>query len=78
LYLIEVEGKFAGDAAVHPRLQIRGPILADHVFSTAVVFAHPSHSGVDGFSAIYVLNGMFAEEEVHKFTNLKGADEVGL
>lgn len=77
LYLIKVERKLAGDAAVHARLQIRGPILADHVFATAIVLAHACHTRIDCLAAVDVLHGMFAEEEVHKVADVKGAHKVG-
>lgn len=77
LNLIEVERKLAGDAAVHARLQIRCPILADHVFATAIVLAHACHTRVDRLAAVDVLHGMFAEEEVHKVSDVEGAHKVG-
>lgn len=77
LYLIKVERKLAGDAAVHARLQIRGPILADHVFATAIVLAHACHTRIDCLAAVDVLHGMFAEEEVHKVADVEGAHKVG-
>lgn len=44
LDLIEVKRKLAGDAAVHARLKIRRPILADHVFAPTIVLADACHT----------------------------------
>lgn len=77
LYLIEIEWELAGDAAVHAGLQICGPILADHVFATTIVLADTCHTRIDRLAAIDVLHGVFAEEEIHKVTDVEGAHEVG-
>lgn len=76
LYFVEVEGELARDAAVHARLQIRRPVLADHVLAPAIVLADACHTRVDGLAAVDVLHGMLAEEEVDKVPNVKGANEI--
>lgn len=77
LYLIEVEGKLAGYTTVHARLQIRGPVLADHVFAAAIVLADACHARIDRLAAIDVLDGVLAEKEIHKVADVEGADKVG-
>lgn len=76
LYFVEVEGKLARDAAVHARLQIRRPVLADHVFAAAIVLADACHTRIDGLAAINILHGMLTEEEVDKVANVEGANEI--
>ena len=45
---VEVEGPLAGDGAVEPRLEERGPLVAEFVRAARVVFAHAGHAGEDG------------------------------
>ena len=45
---VEVEGPLAGDGAVEPRLEERGPLVAEFVRAARVVFADAGHAGEDG------------------------------
>lgn len=77
LYFIEIKWKFAGDAAIDARLQVGRPILADHIFAATIVLADACDAWVDRLAAIDVLNGVFAEKEVHIFVHIEGANEIG-
>ena len=48
---VEVEGPLAGDGAVEPRLEERGPLVPEFVRAARVVFAHAGHAGEDGLEA---------------------------
>lgn len=45
--------------------------------TTRVILAQAGDSRVDGFAAVRVLDGHFAEEKVDKVVRLERADELG-
>jgi hypothetical protein len=77
LDLVEVERKFARNAAIDARLQVGGPVLAKDILAAIVAFANPSNTRVDRLAAVDVLDGRFAEKEVHVLATVEGTDKVG-
>ena len=49
---VKVERPIAGDGAVEPRLEERGPLVPEFVSASRVVFAHARHSGEDGLEEL--------------------------
>lgn len=78
LDLVEVERELAGDAAVETRLQIRRKVLHENCLPTNVLLADARHPGIHCLAAVDVLDGRFAEEEVHVLANVETAHEVRL
>lgn len=63
--LVEVERELAGDGAVEPGLEIRGPVLRQDVLAAVVLLADARHAGVHVLAAVDVLDRRLAEEKVH-------------
>lgn len=76
LDFIKVEGKFSGDGAVEPGLEIGGPVLAEDVFAPGVSFADSGHSREDAFAAVDVLDGRLSEEEQDVLPHVVRSNEV--
>jgi len=76
LDLVEIERKFAGDAAVESGLQVGGPVVGQQILSTHILLAHPCDARIDSLAAVDVFHGGFTEKEIHVLPNIKGADKV--
>lgn len=76
LNLVEVEGKFAWNAAVQTSLQICRPVLAEDVLATGVLFADASNTWVNRFPAIDVLDRCFTEKEVDIFVGVERSHKI--
>lgn len=77
LDFIEVEWEFSRNTAIQTCFQVSCPILCQYIFSSDILFAHPSNSRVHRFPTIYILNSCFTEEKVNVFSNVKGTDKIG-
>ena len=74
---VEVEGKFARNGAVETGFEEGGPILREDVLAAVILLADAGHARVNVLAAVDVLDGRFAEEEVHIVSDVVRSHEVG-
>lgn len=60
---IKVEWELSWYTAIEACFEIRGPVLAQNVFSSSILFTYSCHSRIHRFTAVHELDSSFPKEE---------------